>query len=682
VVQVFDVDEHNGKPFYSMELLPGESLEGVIKRQGQLEFDAAVSAIDDAARGLAYADELGIVHRDIKPDNLMPTAQGSIKICDLGLAAAPNKVEGKGRILGTPHFISPEQVRGEAVDHRSDLYSLGCTFYRLLAGKNPYPRRTVREILKAHLEAPVPRLKDARPDTPDEVDAAVAMLMAKDPAARYQHAAALVADLEAWLQKRRRSKLPLILGSAVLLVAVFGVFQLTRGNGAKVIKVVETDPNAAKIRGENKELEAKLARTKIMVTVPIERATALEKMAKLHPDTAAARGALKEAAALRTSEADRLAKLAKRQAREQQLARAIESEAGPLLAAGDPLLAWKRGLALAGTGQRAAIVEKAVASLGGKVLEAIRKRSEAAFATFEKTATTTGSKLDDVLQAFRAAVALPEGRARPEGTTEVVSAFQVRAARLVEDEGARRIAETQKRHGEFVAARRALLLGKGGVLELARRGDLTAAMSKIDALSTPSDLTKEWVPIVALRDLLGLAATARNALAKDIADGRTPVVTRLGEDSRATKLAKGQITLTSGSGSDEVLPLWTSPEILASLFGKREQEKAVPASRLAALVVAGLANGLPVAEQMMQHTNGGAATGAAFPHGIARAFAAARAGHNTHPRPVVLEGKALVVLSRMLQALQNNAHDLCDHWAETLERDHASTVTGVALGLR
>jgi hypothetical protein len=199
VVVVHDVGEADGLHFLSMEYMDKGSLEERLGRSGSLPWREVLDILVGAARGLAYAEERGILHRDIKPANLMQSAAGTVKIADLGLAtsieAEASESDGK-RILGTPHFISPEQARGEPIDHRSDLYSLGATAYRLLTGRTPFEGATTRDILRGHLsEEPAP-LSHRVAAIPPELEALVLCLLAKDPADRPRSAAELVAALE------------------------------------------------------------------------------------------------------------------------------------------------------------------------------------------------------------------------------------------------------------------------------------------------------------------------------------------------------------------------------------------------------------------------------------------------------------------------------------------------------
>ncbi|MCK6479173.1 MAG: protein kinase [Planctomycetes bacterium] len=197
IVQVIDVGSDRGIYYFSMEFMDHGSVGDIVAKDGPIPWARGLEILTDAAKGLIFAEKKGIIHRDIKPDNLMLTAEGTVKIGDLGLAkkADDGGVEG-GQIFGTPHFIAPEQAQGKPIDHRADLYALGATFYRVLSGKTPFSGENVKEILvKQVREEPVP-LKKLVADLPDEMAAVIAKLMQKKPEDRYRSAQGLYDDLE------------------------------------------------------------------------------------------------------------------------------------------------------------------------------------------------------------------------------------------------------------------------------------------------------------------------------------------------------------------------------------------------------------------------------------------------------------------------------------------------------
>jgi serine/threonine-protein kinase len=215
IVAAFDANEAASRYYLVLELIDGPNLEQLVRGNGPLPADRACEYVRQVARGLQYAHALGMVHRDIKPANLLlqrSSVDGApgetVKISDFGLARLhqPDSVtepDGMGTlvakansVLGTPDYISPEQSRspGEA-DHRSDLYSLGCTFYYLLTARVPFPGGgTVDKLMRHHTE-PTPLVTEVRPEVVPAVSAIVAKLMAKAPDDRFQSAGELADTL-------------------------------------------------------------------------------------------------------------------------------------------------------------------------------------------------------------------------------------------------------------------------------------------------------------------------------------------------------------------------------------------------------------------------------------------------------------------------------------------------------
>jgi len=206
IVTAYDAEQAGDLHFLVMEFVEGTDLATTVARRGPLPVLQACNAILQAANGLQHAHEQGMVHRDIKPQNLMRTRKGVIKILDFGLArlaspseseAAPAGLTREGVTLGTPDYIAPEQARdARRADIRSDIYSLGCTLYALLTGTVPFPTGTVVEKVLAHCTTaptPVPQL---RAGLPPALVAIVERMMAKDPADRFQTPAEVAAALK------------------------------------------------------------------------------------------------------------------------------------------------------------------------------------------------------------------------------------------------------------------------------------------------------------------------------------------------------------------------------------------------------------------------------------------------------------------------------------------------------
>lgn len=208
IVRAYDAGQAAGTYFLAMELIDGIDLERLVRSKGPLPIEQAVDFICQAATGLQHAHDNNVIHRDIKPANLMVTAEGAppeatfglIKILDFGLARlqpVASETDGTecGIVQGTPDFISPEQALSfKDVDSRTDLYSLGCTFYFLLSGRAPFLGSPLGKLVRHQVEQPPPLCR-LRTEVPSSIAAVVHRLMAKDPARRYQTPAELTADL-------------------------------------------------------------------------------------------------------------------------------------------------------------------------------------------------------------------------------------------------------------------------------------------------------------------------------------------------------------------------------------------------------------------------------------------------------------------------------------------------------
>ncbi len=211
IVAAFDADQAGNSHFLVMEFVEGKSLDRILEETGPLPVPIACDYILQAATGLQHAHEQGMVHRDIKPHNLMLTPNGKIKILDFGLArmvdpdssgTSPNAITAPDMLVGTPDYLAPEQSRsGRRVDIRSDLYSLGCTFYQVLTGWPPFAGGNAYEKLAKHNEAkPIP-VDKRRPDIPAPVAAIVHKLLAKKPEDRFAVPAELEKAISEFLEK-------------------------------------------------------------------------------------------------------------------------------------------------------------------------------------------------------------------------------------------------------------------------------------------------------------------------------------------------------------------------------------------------------------------------------------------------------------------------------------------------
>ncbi len=189
IVPVYDVGEDNDQPFFVMRYMSGGSLAAMIKNERFSLSDAAL-IIERLASALDHAHSKGIIHRDIKPDNVLFDAGNNPYLSDFGVAKFTEAaVSATGHdVMGTPAYISPEQARGENVDHRADIYGLGAILYEMLTGERPYPGDTVIGVAVQHLNDPIPDILKVRPDLPVEVDAIIKTAMAKDKQKRYNTA--------------------------------------------------------------------------------------------------------------------------------------------------------------------------------------------------------------------------------------------------------------------------------------------------------------------------------------------------------------------------------------------------------------------------------------------------------------------------------------------------------------
>lgn len=196
-----------GALYLVMELVDGEPLDALLDRGERLEPERARVAMMEVARGLRAAQRAGIVHRDVKPSNLLRTREGTVKIADFGLAKAVEQgadatITQDGAIVGSPAYMAPEQARGETVDHRADMYALGATFYHLLAGRPPFGGSTPLAVIAKHLSQQPAPVRSVAPEVPEALARIVERLLAKDPERRYPDYDALLADLDAAAPER------------------------------------------------------------------------------------------------------------------------------------------------------------------------------------------------------------------------------------------------------------------------------------------------------------------------------------------------------------------------------------------------------------------------------------------------------------------------------------------------
>jgi serine/threonine-protein kinase len=195
IVRAYSVDNEGDRYYLVMEFVDGRNLKQIVRTQGPLEPRLAADYIRQAAEGLQHGHQRNVIHCDIKPSNLLVSREGVVKIVDMGLSLlqAPNRKDahrhGDDRVLGTVNYLAPEQVLGRTdVDHRVDIYSLGCTLYFLLTGRAPFPEGALHERLLRHVSAEPESIDSFRSDVPEELIDVCKKMMAKDPAERYSTA--------------------------------------------------------------------------------------------------------------------------------------------------------------------------------------------------------------------------------------------------------------------------------------------------------------------------------------------------------------------------------------------------------------------------------------------------------------------------------------------------------------
>lgn len=200
IVAVYDVSHNDNVEYIVMELVDGITLKQYMERKGMVAWKEVVHFTKQISKALAHAHERGIIHRDIKPQNIMLLRDGTIKVGDFGIAALENEVyENNGEAIGSIHYIAPEQARGECPDARSDIYSLGVMMYEMLTGGLPFTGNTLGEIAVQHMNAkPVPP-HEKNPEIPLELERITLKAMNAELSERYQSANALLSDLEAFI---------------------------------------------------------------------------------------------------------------------------------------------------------------------------------------------------------------------------------------------------------------------------------------------------------------------------------------------------------------------------------------------------------------------------------------------------------------------------------------------------
>lgn len=205
IVEVYDVGEDNDQYYIVMEYIEGKQLKDVLRKRGKLTITEVIDIMQQIADGLSVAHDSYIIHRDIKPQNIMILENGLVKITDFGIAMAMNSTQltQTNSVMGSVHYLPPEQANGSGSTLKSDIYSMGILMYELLTGKLPYKGENAVEIALKHLKEPLPSIRDEIPDLPQSVENVILRATAKNPKNRYNDAREMLEDLKTVMDDSR-----------------------------------------------------------------------------------------------------------------------------------------------------------------------------------------------------------------------------------------------------------------------------------------------------------------------------------------------------------------------------------------------------------------------------------------------------------------------------------------------
>jgi len=201
IIQIYFIGDDEGQTYFVMEFVEGESLGSMLKREGKLSVEQSAKVIQQTALGLSTAHDRGVIHRDIKPGNLMINTRGAVKIADFGIALSNHDLSKKltttGEFVGTPGYLSPEVCLGKPVDQRSDIFSLGIVMFEMLTGRMPFTDESPLGLMLEVVKAEIPDVREINHDVDPEIARILDKMIAKDPVERYQNCHELITDLSA-----------------------------------------------------------------------------------------------------------------------------------------------------------------------------------------------------------------------------------------------------------------------------------------------------------------------------------------------------------------------------------------------------------------------------------------------------------------------------------------------------
>ncbi len=639
IVQVYDVDREGGLVFYAMEFVPGGTVEDRLNKEGALPVDEALRLLLDAAKGLQYAELKKIVHRDIKPDNLMLTDIGTVKIADLGLALGTHEGEGKkGAILGTPHFISPEQARNEPLDTRSDLYSLGATFFRMLTGRTMFHGENAKEIIRKQVKDEPPSLRAERSEVPEKVSAIYRKLVQKDPADRFQSPTELIESIEL-VVSGGGAKRGLVTALVVLVaIAVGAAVWLGRDGPRETIKIVEKgddglsqqlteelEEQQARLREQERETNAMTARVELdersESLARDEYVAALRAIAEEYAGTTAAGKATAKADEIQAALDEERRLLAEHVAKVERAIAAMESAVDEALKK-DDFAAAAAAVAAAGDADEATRSDDSVAAtrsrLGQQVLDAADARVRAAFGEAEAALATQA--FDDALAAVAKAEALV-GDPAAAGDEALGALLTGLAAEATELRGGIRRTRIETRRAELSGDLAAVgeRFPWGETFDAIRRHDFAGARASLETLrgTLSTETYRAWLDrrledvraAADLRSALDAALAADSLAAREVrhpARNRSMMATLAGVspegDGVLLQVKRGAGTSTSVVAYEEFSDLDAFLDLYDLRFGEAPEER-LRVARAALLFTVATARGAVrlVADQIARY---------------------------------------------------------------------------------